>query len=409
MSDPLDISRLRLRRRIRINATPTELYAAVADVGAMAAWSPELVWARYDDGEGPTAGSWFTGRNRGPKGEWETRSVITRAQPPEVFEWTVIVDGASIGQWTYSFQADGDATVVEVAWQVNNWIPVLGDTDDKLEQLKVHTSEMMETTLAAMADALAASNCPGAEGVSTLDDKVVAITGASSGIGAATARRLAAAGAAVVLGARRTEQLDALAAEIRSEGGRADAVTVDVTRSEDVQRLVDTAVEGWGRLDVLVSSAGIGPISTMSAGRRTDWDAMIDVNVRGVLHGIHAALPVFEQQGRGHFVTIVSTAGLQISPTMAVYAATKNAVRTLLEGLRTESTDGTVKTTAISPGYVRTEFSDSITDPGVRAQIRQGMELAIDPDAVARAVEFVIDQPWEVEIGELTIRPTVQG
>jgi hypothetical protein len=162
MGDPLDISRLRLRRRIRINATPTELYAAVADVGAMAAWSPELVWARYDDGEGPTAGSWFTGRNRGPKGEWETRSVITRAQPPEVFEWTVIVDGASIGQWTYSFQADGDATVVEVAWQVNNWIPVLGESDDKLEQLKVHTAEMMETTLAAMADALAASNCTGA-------------------------------------------------------------------------------------------------------------------------------------------------------------------------------------------------------------------------------------------------------
>lgn len=245
--------------------------------------------------------------------------------------------------------------------------------------------------------------------MSILNEKVVAITGASSGIGAATARRLANAGAAVVLGARRTEQLDALAAEIRTGGGRASAVTVDVTRADDVQRLVDTAVEAHGRLDVLVSSAGIGPISAMAARRRTDWDAMIDVNVRGVLHGIDAALPVFERQGRGHFVTIVSTAGLQISPTMAVYAATKNAVRTLLEGLRTESTDGTVKTTAISPGYVRTDFADSITDPGIRAEIGKGMEFAIDPDAVARTVEFVIDQPWEVEIGELTIRPTVQG
>jgi NADP-dependent 3-hydroxy acid dehydrogenase YdfG len=137
---------------------------------------------------------------------------------------------------------------------------------------------------------------------------------------------------------------------------------------------------------------------------------MIDVNLRGVLHGIDAALPVFEEQGRGHFVTIVSTAGLKIVPTMAVYAATKNAVRTLLEGLRQESTDGTLKTTAISPGYVRTEFADTITDPAIRAEIGRGMAaFALDPDAVAAAVQFVIDQPWEVEIGELSIRPTMQG
>ena len=244
----------------------------------------------------------------------------------------------------------------------------------------------------------------------SLEDKVVAITGASSGIGAATARRLADAGAAVVLGARRTDRLESLATQIRDAGGRATEVTVDVTRAEDLQLLTETAVSTYGRLDVLVGSAGIGPISPMTARRRADWNAMIDVNLRGVLNGIDAALPIFEQQGRGHFVTIVSTAGLKIVPTMAVYAATKNAVRTVLEGLRQESTDGTLKTTAISPGYVRTEFADSITDPAVRAQIGSDMaSFALDPDAVARTVQFVVDQPWEVEIGEMSIRPTVQG
>lgn len=246
--------------------------------------------------------------------------------------------------------------------------------------------------------------------MNSLADKVVAITGASSGIGAATARRLAGRGCAVALGARRTERLDELAAELRAAGGRAATVPVDVTRADDLQRLVASAVSEFGRLDVLVGNAGIGPISPVRARRRGDWDAMIDVNLRGVLHGIDAALPVFEEQGRGHFVTIVSTAGLKIAPTMAVYAATKNAVRTLLEGLRQESTDGTLKTTAISPGYVRTEFGDSITDPAIRAEIDTGMQaFALDPDAIARTVEFAIDQPWEVEIGELVIRPTVQG
>lgn len=243
-----------------------------------------------------------------------------------------------------------------------------------------------------------------------LENKVIAITGASSGIGAATAHRLAAAGAAVVLGARRTDRLESLATQIRDAGGRATAVTVDVTRAEDLQLLTETAVSTYGRLDVLVSSAGIGPISPMTARRRADWNAMIDVNLRGVLNGVDAALPIFEQQGRGHFVTIVSTAGLKIVPTMAVYAATKNAVRTVLEGLRQESTDGTLKTTAISPGYVRTEFADTITDPAIRAEIGRGMaEFALDPDAVARAVQFAVDQPWEVEIGEMSIRPTRQG
>jgi NADP-dependent 3-hydroxy acid dehydrogenase YdfG len=240
--------------------------------------------------------------------------------------------------------------------------------------------------------------------------KVVAITGASSGIGAATARLLAERGAAVVLGARRVDRLDALAEDLRAQRGRAVTRTVDVTRREDLQGLVDQAVTTFGRLDVLVSNAGISAIGPVADLDVDDWSAMIDVNLRGVLHGIAAALPVFRRQGRGHLVTTVSTAGLKIVPTMAVYAATKNAVRTVLEGLRQESTDGTLRTTSVSPGYVRTELADSINNPGVREQIQRGMaEFAIAPEAVARAIAFAIEQPDDVEIGDLTIRPTVQG
>ena len=246
--------------------------------------------------------------------------------------------------------------------------------------------------------------------MSDIEGKVVAITGASSGIGEATALLLAERGAAVVLGARRTERLDKLVDVIRAGGGRAVSQGADVTRREDLDCLVGRAVEEFGRLDVLVSNAGISKIGPMADLDVDGWSAMIDVNLRGVLHGIAAALPVFRRQGQGHFVTTVSTAGLKIVPTMAVYAATKNAVRTLLEGLRQESTDGVVRTTSISPGYVRTELADSIDDPEAREQIRQGMaKFAIAPEAVARAIAFAIDQPRDVEIGDITIRPTVQG
>jgi NADP-dependent 3-hydroxy acid dehydrogenase YdfG len=246
--------------------------------------------------------------------------------------------------------------------------------------------------------------------MSDIEGKVVAITGASSGIGEATALLLAERGAAVVLGARRTERLDKLVGVIRDGGGRAVSQGADVTRREDLDRLVGRAVEEFGRLDVLVSNAGISKVGPMADLDVDGWSAMIDVNLRGVLHGIAAALPVFRRQGQGHFVTTVSTAGLKIVPTMGVYAATKNAVRTLLEGLRQESTDGVVRTTSISPGYVRTELADSIDDPQAREQIRQGMaEFAIAPVAVARAIAFAIDQPRDVEIGDITVRPTVQG
>lgn len=244
----------------------------------------------------------------------------------------------------------------------------------------------------------------------TEQQQVVAVVGASSGIGAATARTLAARGAAVVLGARRLDRLTALVADIRRAGGRAAAHPVDVTRREDLEALVDLAVAEHGRLDVLVANAGISRLGPVAALDLDGWSRMIDVNLRGVMHGIAAALPRFQAQGRGHLVTTVSTAGLKIVPDQAVYAATKNAVRTLMEGLRQESTDGTLRTTSISPGYVRTELADSVEDAALRARIQQGMEaFAIAPEAVARAIAFAIEQPPDVEIGEITIRPTVQG
>ncbi|GAB3966301.1 SDR family oxidoreductase [Actinoallomurus acanthiterrae] len=243
-----------------------------------------------------------------------------------------------------------------------------------------------------------------------ISGKVVAITGASSGIGEATARLLAEHGAAVVIGARRTQRLDELAQDIRDRGGRAVACATDVTRPEDLERLVGRAVTEFGRLDVLVGNAGIAKLGPMADLDVDGWSAMIDVNLRGVLHGIAAALPVFHRQGQGHLVTTVSTSGLKIVPTQAVYAATKNAVRTFLEALRQESTDGVLRTTAVSPGYVRTELAGSIDNAHDREQIRRAMdELAIAPEAVARAIAFAIEQPHDVEIGEITIRPTVQG
>jgi NADP-dependent 3-hydroxy acid dehydrogenase YdfG len=243
-----------------------------------------------------------------------------------------------------------------------------------------------------------------------VDKKVIAITGAGTGIGAATAEMLAGQGHRMVLAARRKNRLDEVAERISASGGLARTCVTDVAQPDDVQRLVDTAVNEFGRLDVLVSNAGISRIGPLADGDIRGWSAMIDINLRGVLHGIAAAMPVFRRQGSGHFVTTLSTSGLKIVPTQGVYAATKNAVRTLLEALRQESIDGTVRTTSISPGMVSTELSDSIEDPELRAQIRNNMqEYGIAPVAVARAIAFAIDQPAEVEIGEIVIRPTAQN
>ncbi|AUA16114.1 MULTISPECIES: SDR family oxidoreductase [Streptomyces] len=245
--------------------------------------------------------------------------------------------------------------------------------------------------------------------MSGIEGKVVAITGASSGIGEATALLLAERGATVVLGARRSDRIEALATRIAGAGGEAVPVATDVKRRADLSRLVATARERYGKLDVLVSNAGISPISPLDDLRVEDWEEMVDVNIKGVLYGIAEALPVFREQGFGHFVHTLSTAGLTIVPTMSVYAGTKNAVRAISEGLRQEAGES-LRVTTVSPGYTRTGLADSITDPDARSAIQSGMDkIAISPDAIARAIAFAIEQPAGVDVGEIVVRPTAQS
>ena len=242
-----------------------------------------------------------------------------------------------------------------------------------------------------------------------LKGKVVAITGAGSGIGEATALLLAAGGAKVVLGARRTNRLEALAARITAAGGEAAYIQTDVKRRDDMTRLVAFAGEHYGRLDVLISNAGVGPISPLDELRVEDWDDMIDVNIKGMLYGIAAALPVFRRQGAGHFVNIASTAGHRVTPTMAVYAGTKFAVRAISEGLRQEAGDK-LRVTIISPGFIHTDFAESMTNPDIKARmLDQRDQIAIPPDAIARAIAFAIEQPANVDVGEIVVRPTAQA
>lgn len=242
-----------------------------------------------------------------------------------------------------------------------------------------------------------------------IKNKVVLITGASSGIGEATALLLAARGARLVLGARGLGRLQALAARITDAGGRCTTARLDVARREDVASIVALAMERYGRLDVLVNNAGIGPISALDDLRVEEWDSMIDINIKGVLYGIAAALPVFRAQGSGHFVNIASTAAHRIVPNMAVYAATKVAVRAISEGLRQEAGEN-LRVTVISPGFTRTGFADSMTVPALKAQTLAAMEkMAIPPEAIARAIAFAIEQPAEVDVGEIIVRPTAQA
>ena len=245
--------------------------------------------------------------------------------------------------------------------------------------------------------------------MSGIEDKVVVITGASSGIGEATALLLAGRGAKVVLGARRSDRLEALAARIADAGGESTHARTDVRRREDLSDLVKLACERYGKLDVLVNNAGIAPISLLDELRVEDWEEMIDVNIKGVLYGIAAALPVFRKQGFGHFVNTASTAGLITKPAMSVYSGTKFAVRAISEGLRQEAGDQ-LRVTIISPGFVHTDLADSMTNPEVKAQILDTMgRMAISPDAIARAIAFAIEQPADVDVGEIVIRPTAQS
>ncbi|MFI1620334.1 SDR family oxidoreductase [Streptomyces lydicus] len=239
--------------------------------------------------------------------------------------------------------------------------------------------------------------------------KVVAITGASSGIGEATALLLAERGARLVLGARRSERLAEVVARIQQAGGAAVQIRTDVTRREDLHALVALAGERFGRLDVLVGNAGVGTISPLDDLRVEEWDRMVDVNIKGVLHGIGAALPVFRAQGSGHFVTTASTAAFRIVPNMAVYAATKFAVRALCEGLRQEAGES-LRVTTVSPGAVVTDFAEASTNEQVRAQITELRDrLAIPPEAIARAIAFAIEQPSTVDVNEIVVRPTAQS
>ena len=245
--------------------------------------------------------------------------------------------------------------------------------------------------------------------MSGIQGKVVVITGASSGIGEATALLLAERGAKVVLGARGVERLAALAARITDAGGEAIFAATDVTRRADVAALVQMANERYGKVDVLISNAGVGPISPLDELRVADWEDMIDINIKGVLYGIAAALPLFRSQRFGHFINTASTAAHLVVPNMAVYAATKMAVRAISEGLRQEAGDK-LRVTVISPGFTRTNFADSMTSPEVKARIVASMEkMAMSPDAIARAIAFAIEQPADVDVGEMIIRPTAQA
>ncbi|MFI8265861.1 MULTISPECIES: SDR family oxidoreductase [unclassified Streptomyces] len=235
--------------------------------------------------------------------------------------------------------------------------------------------------------------------------KAVAITGASSGIGEATARRLAADGHHVFLGARRTARLDALTREITAAGGTADFRRLDVTDAADVNAFVSAARERYGRVDVMVNNAGVMPLSPLDALRVEEWDRMIDVNVRGVLHGIAAALPVMRAQGGGHFVNIASVGAYEVVPTAAVYCAGKFAVRAISEGLRQESRDGSIRVTLVSPGVTESELADSIGDPAAREAMKSYRAEALPASAVAEAISYAVSQPGRVDVNEMVVRP----
>lgn len=240
--------------------------------------------------------------------------------------------------------------------------------------------------------------------MSNIESKVVVITGASSGIGEATARQLAGSGARVVAAARRTERLETLVDHITKSGGSARFRGVDVTKLADMQALVDYAKAEFGRVDVLVNNAGVMPLSPLSAIKVSEWDRMIDVNIRGVLHGIAAVLPDMKARGEGHIVNVASIGAHVVVPTAAVYCATKYAVWALSEGLRQENND--LRVTVISPGVVESELADTISDAATAELIRDYRRIAIEPDAVARAIAFAIAQPRHVDVSEIIVRPT---
>ena len=235
-------------------------------------------------------------------------------------------------------------------------------------------------------------------------DKVILITGASSGIGAGIARELARAGATLVLGARRTERLEALADEIHGEAGGVLTRRLDVTDRADMAAFAAAARQEFGRVDVIVNNAGIMPLSPMASMKVEEWDRMVDVNIKGVLHGIAAVLPEMTARGSGHIINIASIGALRVVPTAAVYCATKYAVRAISDGLRQERDD--IRVTCIHPGVVESELADTISDPVTAEAMKAYRTIALQPDAIGRAVRFAIEQPADVDINEIVVRPT---
>ena len=244
---------------------------------------------------------------------------------------------------------------------------------------------------------------------SYIADKVVVITGASSGIGESTARLLAGSGAKVVLGARRKDRLDALAKDIAAKGGAARGFQTDVTKRSDVEALVQGAIREYGRIDVIVNNAGIMPIAPMAALKVEEWDRMIDVNIKGLLFGVAAVLPVMQKQKQGHIINISSVGGIKVwAPGGTVYSATKFAVRAITEGLRMEHKADNIRCTIISPGAVATELPESSSQEDTRKNLREFYKIAVPADSVARAIAYAIEQPAEVDVNEIVIRPTKQ-
>jgi NADP-dependent 3-hydroxy acid dehydrogenase YdfG len=242
-----------------------------------------------------------------------------------------------------------------------------------------------------------------------IEGKVVVITGASSGLGEATARLLSSQGASVVLGARRVDRLKSLADELTQKGGKALAVATDVTNSDQVKSLVAASVQKFGRIDVMINNAGLMPLSLLERFKIDDWNRMIDVNIKGVLYGIAAALPHMKKQKSGHIINVSSVAGHEVRPGSVVYSATKHAVRVISEGLRQEVKPYNIRTTVISPGAVATELPNSITEPDVAENTQKFYEeFAIPAESFAQAVLYAMSQPDEVDINEILFRPTRQ-
>jgi NADP-dependent 3-hydroxy acid dehydrogenase YdfG len=246
-------------------------------------------------------------------------------------------------------------------------------------------------------------------GTSNITDKVVVITGASSGVGESTARLLAGNGAKVVLGARRKDRIDAVVKDITAKGGSALGFKTDVTKRGDVETLVKGAIDKHGRIDAIVNNSGIMPIAPMAALKVEEWDRMIDVNIKGLLYGVAAVLPQMQKQKSGHIINIASVIGIKVfAPGGVVYGATKSAVRVLTEGLRMELHSQNIRCTMISPGAVATELPESSSEEETRKNLREFYKMAIPADSIARAIAYAIEQPAEVEIDEVVIRPTAQ-